>query len=139
MPGFPAAHMDVRMAKYSKSRNSTKRPSVSEHETWPLFTCNLKENTGLLNPVIRIHASDWDFDSDGSSKGYTYVYLPRWQRCIFHLAQPYGIPGTGSHYNQRRNRRSVPADSCRVRPADSILLRHFRLTYQKVITFGCYS
>ena len=45
MPGFPAAHMDVRMAKYSKSKNSTKRPSVSEHETWPLFTCNLKENT----------------------------------------------------------------------------------------------
>lgn len=83
MPGFPAAHMDVRMAKYSKSKNSTKRPTVAEHETWPLFTCNLKENTGLLYPVIRIHASDWDFDSDGSPKGYTYAYLPRWQRYYF--------------------------------------------------------
>lgn len=83
MPGFPAAHMDVRMAKYSKSKNSTKRPTAVEHETWPLFTCNLKENTGLLNPVIRIHASDWDFDSDGSSKGYIYAYLPRWQRYYF--------------------------------------------------------
>ena len=83
MPGFPAGHMDVRMAKYSKSKNSTKRPSVSEHEQWPLFTCNLKENTGLLYPVIRVHASDWDFDSDGSQKGYTYAYLPRWQRYYF--------------------------------------------------------
>ena len=83
MPGFPAASMDCWMAKYAKSMNSTKRPSVSEHETWANVGDNIKENTTMLNPVWRVHASNWDFDSDGSPKGYTYAYIPRWQRYYF--------------------------------------------------------
>lgn len=83
MAGFPAGYMGVRMAKYAKCLNSTKRPTTTEHESWPLYTCNLKENTSMLKPVIRIHAEDWDFDSEGSTKGYTYAYIPRWERYYF--------------------------------------------------------
>lgn len=83
MPGFPAGSMDCWMAKYSKSKNSTKRPTVEQHESWADVGGEIKEGTSMLHPVWRVHASQWDFDSDGSPKGYTYAYIPRWQRYYF--------------------------------------------------------
>lgn len=65
---------DVKFYSFSKKVNSTKQPSGSAGTT---FSCNLKEETSILNPTIILNTSSSDVI------GYNYAYISSFNRYYF--------------------------------------------------------
>lgn len=71
--------MNVTLYKFGKRENSTARPQESDGK---YFTCQLKDETSFVNPVLR-------FDPDALTSGlfspsaYNYAMIPYWQRYYY--------------------------------------------------------
>lgn len=65
---------NVKFYSFSKRVNSTAQPSGSAGTT---FSCNLKEETSILNPTIILNTSSSDVI------GYNYAYIPSFNRYYF--------------------------------------------------------
>lgn len=68
--------MRVIFYDYAKRVNSTKHPS---DEGGVVYTCELKENTNVINPTLRIK----NIETVSSPVGFTYVYIREFDRYYF--------------------------------------------------------
>lgn len=61
--------IEVTFYKFQKKSNSTKIPSG----TFKKYSCVLKDDTSIINPVLEIHENDKPFE-------YNYCYIPEFKR-----------------------------------------------------------
>lgn len=66
---------------FSKKYNSTKQPLLTDGHTD--FTCTIKDNTSVLEPVLDLYLSGTDPDDTPIGSGYNYCYIPKWNRYYF--------------------------------------------------------
>lgn len=71
--------MQVFLYSYKKRNNSTAQPLPSEGK---IFTCQLKEETSFINPVL-ILSSDELTSGLFSPSAYNYAQIPYWQRFYY--------------------------------------------------------
>ena len=71
--------MQVTLYSFSKRPNSTKQPMPSEGK---IFTCQLKDETSFLNPVLRF-APNTLTSGLFSPTAYNYASIPYWQRFYY--------------------------------------------------------
>lgn len=66
---------------FSKKYNSTKQPLLTDGHTD--FTCNIKDNTSVLDPVLDLYLTGTDPADTPIGSGYNYAYIPKWNRYYF--------------------------------------------------------
>ena len=77
--------MQVTLYKFSKRVNSTKQPMPSDGK---IFTCQLKDETSFLNPVLRF-APNTLTTGLFSPSAFNYASIPYWQRFYYITDWPY--------------------------------------------------
>lgn len=68
----------VKLYKFKKRDNSTKRPSGTGTEGPHVFNCVLKHGSGILHPTISL-----DLGKTTAPTDYNYAYIPEFQRYYF--------------------------------------------------------
>lgn len=66
---------------FKKRENSTKIPAVSDAHTD--FTCTLKSNTSVLDPVLEFYFTGQDPADTPVGQGFNYAYIPKWSRYYY--------------------------------------------------------
>lgn len=66
---------------FKKRENSTKLPAVSDAHTD--FTCTLKSNTSVLDPVLEFYFTGQDPADTPVGQGFNFAYIPKWSRYYF--------------------------------------------------------
>ena len=69
---------EVKLYKFKKRDNSTKRPSGTGSEAPHIFNCVLKHGSGILHPTISL-----DLGKTTAPTDYNYAYISEFQRYYF--------------------------------------------------------
>ena len=72
--------MNVYLFGFQKRKNSTKTPALN---TGTLFTCQLKEDTSVLNPVLLLNEHSTGMPSPFTPSYFTFAYIDRFARYYF--------------------------------------------------------
>lgn len=72
--------MNVMLFSFAKKKNSTRQPTLTEGTT---LSCQLKDDTSLMNPVIVINPNSPGFPTPFVPSLYNYVYIPSFTRYYF--------------------------------------------------------
>ena len=72
--------MNIRLYQFSKRPNSTKRP---DNATATSFTCQLKDATSFMAPVLRFAPDTLTPGSTFTPNIFNYAYIPYWSRYYY--------------------------------------------------------
>lgn len=72
--------MNVYLFGFAKKKNSTAQPVLN---TGTNFTCQLKDDTSVLNPVLLLNAASSGMPNPFTPAYFTYAYVPKFERYYF--------------------------------------------------------
>ena len=71
----------VEFFNFSKKKNSTKQPTTGSGTQYT--SCELKEDTSILNPVIKVRVAAIPVPTVAPVNTFTYCYIAKFQRYYF--------------------------------------------------------